>query len=462
MYQIHQMERNTFVTPIAQQTATYQDCAKTTIKDYGMPYTIMPVARAHGTTTYQDGTRTSLIESVISQRQNTFVNHGLPKIDTVGAPVPSIIRTPERQIELNELLCNAAKTDQTDITEMLIKLGAEVNHIDINKKTPLYHAYENKKFVQMKLLITHGADINKINIGYTILNRECLIPKSNPETIKMLMDTGADPNIKPTEKSADPALMALVTKNDIDNVLLLLSYSRTDINFQDGDGVSSFRVACSHGFGELTILLLNKGADPNIQGSVGYSGLMKSIICGKYGLASVLLTYDTIKLDLQDNNGNTALHHACKSKHDSIIHQLLLRGIDQTIKNKEGNIALEWCTTEESKFIFKNHEQTKNVRIINKKNLDTDVICFKIPSTCSSNIKSGFPGNYHQKWDKIFRCWKPFELIPKSEAVIMKCEYVDEKIAYHIITIDNEDVRVRFDSIIKEDGSKKLDMYDSV
>jgi len=372
-------------------------------------------------------------------------------------------------MDTDELLCTVVKTDQCEITEILIRSGADVNYVDESGKFPLYHAYENKKISQMKILLAHGADINKIYQGYPILNYECYAPISNQEMLKMLMDNGADPNTKPVAEFDNSALMRLVSKGDINNASILLSYSCTDVNLRDNKGITSFLLACGCNSGELIMLLLNKGADPNIQRNDDRcSALMKSIASYKYSVASVLISRDDVKLNLQDSQGNTVLHHACKENLGSTVHQLLIRGADQTITNKDGKIAFDYCH-ENMKWLFKNYEETnkktqkENTLLVpvasdadtsDKQKLIKRVVHFRVQD--QANIKMGTPGQYYQKWNNTFKCWSSSKPIPRCDNVILKCEYVDKKIPHHIDGIE----MIRFPYIYGEDGSQMTNLYE--
>ena len=58
-------------------------------------------------------------------------------------------------------------------------------------------------------------------------------------------------------------------------------------------------------------------------------------------------------------DGNTALHIACKEGHISVIQCLLSQGADTTIKNIEGKIPLdEFCDTSKDEIVgcFSKHD----------------------------------------------------------------------------------------------------------
>jgi len=385
-------------------------------------------------------------------------------------------------MEINELLCNAVQTEQCEVTELLIKSNADVNYVDKVGKFPLYHAYEKKKISQMKLLLAHKADINKKYRGFTMLHHVCA-QKGSPdkEMIRMLMDNNANPNIKADEKTSNHALLCLTEKNDMECVSLLLSYPCTDINLQNDDrGVTSLRSACAHGFGDMALLLLNKGADPNIQGSEGFSPLMRSIINNEIVTASILLFNDNVKLNLQDDTGRTALHHACDHKRCDIMYLLLLRGADRTIKNNDGKTAFECCTSDRMNWFFKNYEEINktSVKTINENIPPTPVeivtesvasdpikseISFKVPNASNLFVRQGTIGSHYQKWNKLFGRWDPVTPVPMSynDMKNIKCEYVEEKIPYHVVcTNGSQHSRIRFHSIVREDETIKYDLYE--
>jgi len=249
-------------------------------------------------------------------------------------------------MEINELLCNAIQTDRHDFAEMLINSGADVNYVDQSGKFPLFRAYEKNKLSQIKLLLSHGADINKKYMDISILGHESRKSKADYETLKLLMDNGADPN-------ESEALLYLVRGNIFVNVELLLSYTNTNIDIYNINGVTPLRSACSNGSGDIVLLLLEKHADPNIQVATdGFTALMQSIVNDEIKVASSLILHDKVKLNLQDANGHTALHHACIHDQYEIVIMLLTRGADSTIKANDGRIASECSKSDKIKNFF--------------------------------------------------------------------------------------------------------------
>jgi len=52
-------------------------------------------------------------------------------------------------------------------------------------------------------------------------------------------------------------------------------------------------------------------------------------------------------IDEQNENGNTALHHALVMSHFHVARRLVALGADQTTRNNEGKLARDLCWSEE-------------------------------------------------------------------------------------------------------------------
>ena len=80
-----------------------------------------------------------------------------------------------------------------------------------------------------------------------------------------------------------------------------------------------------NGHSKIVQLLLDYHADPNISAKVNHS--------------TISLTDKSTFIQ----DGNTALHFACKEGDVNVIQSLLSQGADTTIKNIDGNTPLDEC-----------------------------------------------------------------------------------------------------------------------
>lgn len=150
-----------------------------------------------------------------------------------------------------------------------------------------------------------------------------------------------------------------------------------DPNFQNQEGVTALMRAAEGGFFDTVELLLERGADPNIRGDNGRTALIIDIRniwnlrrgghpvdswrlvrdfygwreyeragyvkpydkTAGYNIAKSLLNHGA-DLNIQDNDGNTALMYAADQGLSDIFELLLEGGADPDIQNRSGNTAL--------------------------------------------------------------------------------------------------------------------------
>ena len=95
--------------------------------------------------------------------------------------------------EVQALWFEAAKNGDVTQLESLLKQGIEISSLDTSLNTALHLATKHAQLAVMHFLITHGADVNlKNNLDSTPLH----LTEKNIESIKILLEAGADPNIK--------------------------------------------------------------------------------------------------------------------------------------------------------------------------------------------------------------------------------------------------------------------------
>ena len=131
----------------------------------------------------------------------------------------------------------------------------------------------------------------------------------NIEEIKLLLDSGADPNIRSHRFNIfgqtyyTPLMFASNQgNNDIVELLLQPKYN-TKVDLVDNYNNTSLAIASYNGYTEIVNMLLDSGADPNIK---------------------------------SDENGNTALIDASTNGFFEIVQMLLDSGADPNIKNNNG------------------------------------------------------------------------------------------------------------------------------
>lgn len=97
----------------------------------------------------------------------------------------------------------AAQSGNTEILRMVIEAGADPLEKDDNNRPPTFSALcapDDKIYEIMKILLEAGNDVNaRNNVGVTIMS-SLLIGNKPPELIQLLLDYGADLDIKMQNK----------------------------------------------------------------------------------------------------------------------------------------------------------------------------------------------------------------------------------------------------------------------
>merc|ERR1711971_44209 len=182
---------------------------------------------------------------------------GFTPLHRCGQEEPPPVKKQEEEEEVDR---NAVDKAKAEIAGMLIKKGADIHARDMRgQQTTLHLAAMNGLVEVVKVLITHGAEINSTNkIGQTPLIYAVIEEK--PEVIKALLEAGADVNKgNGLHWGWRPLHWAALTDNiDILEVLL----TREDIkNVKDDTGTYPHALAEQHGKRKVLELLRGMAED---------------------------------------------------------------------------------------------------------------------------------------------------------------------------------------------------------
>ncbi len=160
-------------------------------------------------------------------------------------------------------------------------------------------------FEEIKLFLDQGpiADINYQDPGNGLTALMWAVMRDYTEIVKLLLDMGADPNIR--TKLGETALIDASTSGNIDIVQMLLD-KEANPNVKDEDGFSPLLQSVKRRHREITKLLLNHGADP----------------------------------DIQDDEGNTVFIISVMYSDDEMIKLLMRKNANPFIQNKSGICAI--------------------------------------------------------------------------------------------------------------------------
>lgn len=155
--------------------------------------------------------------------------------------------------EQNDIFAAAAQGDIETLKKYIAAKG-NINAVDSEGKSFLFHALLNKQYEWAQYLLECGADINKVdNSGNTVLY--IAAEKGDIEGVRFIIKSGADVNKVHGKKRDTPVYSA--TWNKHDKCVNLLIESKADLNI----GPSHLLIAESNGNRELVKTMIIAGAD---------------------------------------------------------------------------------------------------------------------------------------------------------------------------------------------------------
>jgi ankyrin repeat protein len=217
----------------------------------------------------------------------------------------------------------AITNNHPDVARFLIERGANIKAADWYGRTPLWAAVETRN-----MDVDNATFVNGIDRGPYL------------ELIQLLLERGADPNVR--MKEVPP----------IRRDFLRVTGSLAWVDFT---GQTPFLTAALAG--DLTVmkLLLKHGADPQVPTFAGTTALMAAagvnwVVDQTYdeGQAALL---EAVKLCVElgmdvnavNSMGLTALHGAANRGSDDIIRFLVQQGARLDVKDKEGRTPMTWA-----------------------------------------------------------------------------------------------------------------------
>jgi ankyrin repeat protein len=253
-------------------------------------------------------------------------------------------------------LLYAARDGRADIVGLLLDAGADINGKDANDITPLISAITNNHPDVARLLVERGADVasadwyGRTPLWAAVETRNMDLDNASfvnsidrapfLNLIELLLDRGADPNVRTTEVPPIRRDFLRVTGS---------------LSWVDFTGQTPFLTAALAGDVAVMRLLLERGADPHIPTFGGTTPLMAAAGVnwvvdqtsdeGPEALLEAVKLCFELGMDVNAVNsmGLTALHGAANRGSDDIIRFLVQQGARLDVKDAEGRTALTWA-----------------------------------------------------------------------------------------------------------------------
>lgn len=216
----------------------------------------------------------SILKSSIIAGDINFVHELLPKFQNDG-------------YMMNLMFVQAVVCGNKDITMLLLDRGAIVNQVNQHGLYPLHHATQHCHTEIMRILIDKGADVNvKSTVEEYTFPLSIAIRNNSLEAIKLLVDSGANVNERINSRKVTPLYHAVSVKN-AELVKLLLANS-ADVDATNISGESALLLAVKQDLEDVVQMLVDAGANLNQNGPC-YSALHCAVVNSRVNLVKILL-----------------------------------------------------------------------------------------------------------------------------------------------------------------------------
>lgn len=225
------------------------------------------------------------------------------------------------------LMC-AVQKEHTNIVNLLLGYGANVNESDLSGNSILGIATDLGNYELCEILIGKGADINfNDHEGNTALMKASYI--GHDKIINLLLSKNVYINAQ--KKDGKTALFYAVQKNHLSTANLLIK-NEANINIKTKKGASALIYSISAGYEDMTRLLILNKANINIHDNNSTTPLMFAINSDKINLVRLLLE-NGAKVDAKafKAKNQTALMVAIQLGKIEIVKLLLKFGADVNI-----------------------------------------------------------------------------------------------------------------------------------
>lgn len=184
-----------------------------------------------------------------------------------------------------ELIAAAGRSDLKAI-ESLLKEGANANTRDVLSMRPIIHAARNGSVEIVRMLLDKGADPNVKCQGFTPLGTAAL--NGYHHVADLLIKAGARLDTK-GDNGFTPLMNAALMNHE--RTVEVLLRNNPDMELTNREGMTALSIAASEGQSESLEAMLKHGADPNLIDRNNNPPLFWAVFRGQRGAIRVLLEY---------------------------------------------------------------------------------------------------------------------------------------------------------------------------
>lgn len=300
------------------------------------------------------------LRNIILKRENSYIPYAVNQFVKNNKDNPNLFENLIQGINLLNL------PNIRDIVLASIKRSIELNNINIsniykyystsNNHTLLvrYILDKNIPYIRSLFLLLNTLEKrdlikdDRINLFLSNINRSVVVTPliyacytQNKELVKILLENEVDVN--ETDENGNTALFysSLIVNLDLEIINLLLNYG-ANVNIQNKVGYTALMDAVEANNLDLIRLLLAHRANPDLKEyEVGETALFIAVEDESLEAVKILILEGKANINLQDEIGNTALMNAINNDNNNMVEFLLENGADVSIRNENDEDALD-------------------------------------------------------------------------------------------------------------------------
>ena len=233
-------------------------------------------------------------------------------VSAVRALLKERVPVNERQSDGTTALHWATHANDVEMTDALLRAGADPNVTNRYGVPPLWLACENGNPTLIAMLLAAGADVHAETTGEPLVMTATRT--GNVEAVNALLAAGAEVDARETWRG-QTALMWAAAENHVGVVRLLIGRG-ADVNASSTAGYTPLLFAARQGTIDAAAGLIDGGADVNVIAPNGSTVLTIAISNLKYELAGLLIARGA-RVTSMNKSGTTPLHEIVLARNRS-------------------------------------------------------------------------------------------------------------------------------------------------